>query len=100
VGTEGSFAVYIVFESDRPIYVGSTTRGLKRIRNNLMRARNHTLSHKLRVQRFGGKREEVINFLKEKCSFKILHLEDIYFTQALEYFTILKLKPRYNGVSK
>ncbi len=103
--------VYVVYEGEKPIYVGSAGKGKHVLRYRIgdlfsdysgkegERRYYHTLTRKLlkgKHKRFNSL-EEVRSFYLEKCKVKILEVEPISKAKLMEAFLIDLLKPKYNS---
>jgi len=104
--------VYVVYEGDEPIYVGSAGKGKHVLRYRIgdlfsdyrgkggERKYYHTLTRKLltKHKRFNSLKE-VQAFYFNKCRLKILEIEPISRAKLMEavLINILEPKPRYNN---
>ena len=108
--------LYIIFEKQEPIYVGSTGKGNANLRTrfhdlfyyNKKSYPNerkpsdpftHTLTYRLvdpkKIGRFRHT-DEVRKFYLNNCSFRLVETETVQEARALESILILQLKPKYN----
>jgi len=107
--------VYVVYEGERPIYVGSTGGGKRRRRTLRDRLRDmfydrkgrkegqreyyHTVTKKLlkgELKRFNSL-DEVRRFLFNECSVRVLRIDSISQAKVMESILIEMLKPKYNS---
>ncbi len=102
--------VYVVYEGDKPIYVGSAGKGKHVLRYRIgdlfsdyrgekgERKYYHTLTSKLltKHKRFNSLKE-IQSFYFKECKLKILETETLCEARLMEAFLINMLKPRYNS---
>jgi len=107
--------VYVVYEGENPIYVGSTGGGKKRRHTLHDRLRDlfydykgategqrryyHTLTRKLlkgKNKRFNSL-DEVRRFLFNKCKVRVLRIDSISLAKVMESVLIALLEPWYNS---
>jgi len=104
--------VYVVYEGDKPIYVGSAGKGKHVLRYRLgdlfsdyrgkkgERKYYHTLTRKLltKYKRFNSL-EEVQSFYFKECRLKILEIETLKESRLMEavLINLLEPKPIYNN---
>ena len=86
--------VYFAYYGDEIIYIGSTRNFSVRFSRNFKYKSNHTLHNKL--LRELKEPNEVLDFLKNRCRYKIKTCEDKLKAEALEHFAIWIIKPKYN----
>jgi len=107
--------VYVVYEGEKPIYVGSTGGGKRRrhtLRDRLrdmfydrkgrkegQREYYHTVTKKLlegKFKRFNSL-DEVRRFLFNKCKVRVLRIDSVSRAKVMESVLIEMLKPIYNS---
>lgn len=100
--------VYIIFEEDRIIYVGSSGKGKANLKTRFYdlfyynknpeskSPFNHTLTRKLVKSGRFKTADEVRNFYLEKCTFSFIEMETIEQARVLEDLLILESTPFYN----
>jgi len=88
-----TIGIYLTYFNNKIIYIGSTNKFSVRFGVNLTHKTTHTLHNKLLREM---NKEEVIDFLKNKCKYKIIKCEDKLKAEALEHFAIWIIKPKYN----
>lgn len=115
-GISKSPGVYIIFEGEKPVYVGSSGKGNANLRTRFHdlfyynKSRypdkkdpsepfNHTLTYRLtdpnRIGRFRHP-DETREFYLTKCSFKVVETKTVQEARALESILILQLQTKYN----
>lgn len=99
---------YVIYESDKPIYVGSAGKGKHTLRYRISdlfsyspRAKRnpyyHNLTRKLLKEGRFKDRFAVWSFYREFCSFKVIKTENMDEARLLEQvFIILYHHPQYN----
>jgi hypothetical protein len=87
--------IYLVFELDNPVYVGSTKDLKRRIASNLKRGRGHYLSSLLRKRMFSGDRDQTVAYLA-KCSIVWCKISPELRAEWVERFCQSILKTKYN----
>jgi hypothetical protein len=86
--------VYLIYFDKKIIYVGSTNNFNVRFGTDLLHGSTHTLHKKLLNE--GKTVQEIKDFFKNKCKYKIKICENMLKAEALEHFTIWVEKPKYN----
>src|SRR3989344_4883804 len=86
--------VYVIFYEDKVIYVGKTNKFNVRFGTDLMHKSTHTFHNKLLNNK---PLEEVKEFIKNKCKYKIKECKDEVEAEQLEHFTISIYEPPYNN---
>lgn len=86
--------VYAIYEGNKVIYVGESYNIQRRL-NDLLKGndKSHTLRRKLYGYNEINSDEDVNNFLKMKCKFRVLKE---FYGARLEGFAIGILKPKFN----
>lgn len=85
--------VYMIFNGEDLIYIGSTNKFSVRFKDFLHHS-THTVHRKL-VDEFEDK-EQINNFLKNECKYKVKVCENRRYADSLEHFAIDVLNPRLN----
>ena len=91
---KGIIGVYVIFFENKIIYVGKTNNFNVRFGTNLMDKSTHTLHRKLLREK---SLEEVRDFIKQKCRYKIKECNDVIEAEELESFVISVFEPSYNN---
>ena len=86
--------VYMVFDGDEIIYIGSTKNFYVRFGTDLKHKSTHTLNNKLLIEK--GNLDEVSEILKKKFRYKVKICNNMLMAESLEHFAIWVYKPRYN----
>lgn len=86
--------VYLIYYKNKIIYIGSTNNFNVRFGIDLKHKSTHTLHNKLLKE--NKTPEEIIEFLTNKCEYRIRECEDKLKAEALEHFAIWIIKPKYN----
>jgi hypothetical protein len=88
--------VYCIYEGDKLIYIGKTNKFHIRFGTDLKHESTHTLVRKLLKTEKFKERMEVVNYLKNKCRYKISFCESNRECEALESLAIFILNPELN----
>ena len=91
---EKIMGVYLIYIGKEIIYVGSTNKFDIRFGTDLLHESTHTLHRKLLNE--GKTMQEIRDFFRDKCKYRIKICEDKLKAEALEHFAIWAIKPRYN----
>lgn len=86
--------VYFVCFFEEIIYIGSTNKFDVRFGTDLLHKSTHTLHRKLLNE--GKTTQQIKDFLKNICQYKIKMSKDKLIAEALEHLAIWVIKPRYN----
>jgi len=86
--------VYLIYFGREIIYAVSTNKFDVRFGTDLLHKSTHTLHKKLLNE--GKIIQEIKDFFKNKCKYKIKICEDKLKAEALEHFAIWVIKPKYN----
>ena len=86
--------VYVIFFENKVIYVGKTNKFNVRFGTDLMHKTTHTFHNKLLKEKT---LEEVKDFIKKKCQYKIKECKDEVEAEQLEHFAISIYEPPYNN---
>lgn len=89
--------VYIVYSPEEEvIYIGSTNKFHVRFGTDLKHETTHTLTKKLLKHEICSDRKTAVEYLKNKCKFRIEQCETKREAEALEHLAIWILNPQYN----
>jgi len=89
--------VYIVYSPQNEIiYIGSTNKFHVRFGTDLKHETTHTLTKKLIKYDVCVDRTIAVDYLKNKCKFRIEECQTKREAEALEHFAIWILNPKYN----
>ena len=86
--------VYVIFFENKVIYVGETNKFNIRFGTDLMHKTTHTFHRKLLKEKT---LEEVKDFIKNQCKYKIKECKDEVEAEQLEHFVISIYEPPYNN---
>ena len=86
--------VYVIYSGKDVIYVGSTNNFNVRFGVDLINKSTHTLNNKLLNEKSP---EETLDFIKNKCMYKIKDCKDKVEAECLEHFAISVFEPSYNN---
>jgi hypothetical protein len=89
--------VYIVYSAENEIiYIGSTNKFHVRFGTDLKHETTHTLTRKLLKHEVFPDRKTAVEYLKNKCRFRVEQCETKREAEAVEHFAIWVLNPKYN----
>jgi len=91
--------VYLVYEGDEPVYVGSSKNLRRRVRYQLLGARKHYLATQMIRYRFHSKHKFQVHLMTQ-CSVRYMDTEGADEAKWLEKFVAGVIRPIYNGGSK
>jgi len=91
---EKVMGVYLIYFGEEIIYAGSTNKFDVRFGTDLLHKSTHTLHRKLLNE--GKTIQEIKDFFKNKCKYKIKICKDKLKAEALEHFAIWVIKPKFN----
>lgn len=91
--------VYLVYEGNEPVYVGSSKNLRRRVLYQLLGARKHYLASQMIKYRFHSKPRFQAHLIAH-CSIRYIETEGVEEVHWLERFITGVIRPIYNGGSK
>lgn len=90
--------IYLVYEGDEPIYLGSSVNIRRRVFSQLFRNRSHYFAYEMVDQRFHSI-DKFQDYLTSRCTVQWLVTDGETEAHWLERFVAGVLRPIYNGGS-
>jgi len=92
-------SIYLVYEGNEPVYVGSSTNLRRRVFSQLFRAKNHYFASQMIEQRVQNI-EKFQDYLISRCTVQWLATDGEDQAHWLERFVAGVIRPIYNGGSR